>query len=160
MQDYSFVWNHYDLARNITLSIVDAISEEAADVIPAGYNNNIRWNLGHILVSQDVFMYGPQCPHMPESYPALFNMGSKPADWQGDIPSLAVLTAQFREQSARIKEDFAHRLNEELPQPFPLGNTGTIYTFGEAFLFSIYHESMHVSAIKALRKAITAASAK
>lgn len=158
MQDLSFVWNQYDLVRNITLSIFDRVTEETADIIPAGFSNNIRWNLGHILVCQDTFLYGPSCPHLPASYPGMFKPGTKPADWQGDVPSLATLAAQIKEQTARIKEQFASRLEEPLPQPVPLGSRGTLYTFGDAFVFSMYHEGMHIGAISALNKGIQAAS--
>lgn len=160
MQDNSFVWNQYDLVRGITLATLEHTSEEAANIIPEGFANNIRWNLGHILTCQYMLLYGPGCKHIPESYAAMFSPGTKPADWQGDIPSLETLAAQFKEQSARIKEKFDPLLHQSLPEPFKLGNKGTIHTFGEMLLFTLYHEGMHMGMISGLRKGIATAAAK
>ncbi|SFJ61414.1 DinB family protein [Brevibacillus centrosporus] len=155
MSNSSYIWDSYDLVRNITLSALNTVSEEVADVIPEGFNNNIRWNFGHILVTQDLFMYGPSCPNLPANYAALFAPGTKPANWEGDVPSLATLAAQLEEQKARIKETFADRLDEKLSQPFQLGNKGTMNTIGELFTFSLFHEGMHMNALGALKKATT-----
>jgi hypothetical protein len=102
-------------------------------------------------------MYGPSCPHLPSSYPALFAPGTNPVNWEGDIPSLATLAAQLEEQRARIKETFGERLDEKLPQPFQLGKKGTMNTIGELFAFSLFHEGMHANAFATLNKTISAA---
>ena len=157
MSNSSFVWDTYNLVRSLTLSALNSASEEAADIIPNGFHNNIRWNMGHILVTQDFFMYGPSCPHLPASYPALFAPGTKPANWEGDIPSLATLAAQLEEQKTRIQEEFAGRLDEKLPQPFQLGKKGTMNTVGELLTFSLFHEGMHMNTFSLLNKVISAA---
>lgn len=51
MQDYSFVWNQYDLIRGLFLEDVTKTTEEEADIVPEGFKNNIRWNIGHILLT-------------------------------------------------------------------------------------------------------------
>ncbi len=156
MSNQSYIWDTYDLVRSLTLGALNHATEEVADIIPEGLSNNIRWNFGHILVTQDFFMYGPSCPHLPASYPALFAPGTKPANWEGDVPSLAALAAQLEEQKARIKETFADRLDEKLPQPFQLGNKGTMHTIGEMFAFTLFHEGMHMNAFATLNKIISA----
>ncbi|KQL44092.1 hypothetical protein AN963_21930 [Brevibacillus choshinensis] len=157
MSNSSYILDSYDLVRSLTLGALNSTSEEVADIIPAGLNNNIRWNLGHILVTQDFFMYGPSCPHLPANYLALFAAGTNPANWEGDVPSLATLAAQLEEQKARIKETFGDRFDEKLPQPFQLGKKGTMNTFGELFAFSLFHEGMHMNAFATLNKTISAA---
>ncbi|WNC12857.1 DinB family protein [Brevibacillus brevis] len=157
MSNSSYIWDSYDFIRNLTLGALKNTSEEEADIIPDGLRNNIRWNLGHILVVQDFFMYGPSCPHLPASYPALFSPGTNPSGWEGDVPSLETLAAQLEEQRTRIKETFADRLDQKLPEPFKLGNKGTMSTVGEMFTFTLFHEGMHANAYSALKKAIAAA---
>lgn len=95
----------------------------------------------------------------PPSYAAMFSPGTKPADWQGNIPSLETLAAQLKEQHARIKEQFQSRLNESLPKPFELGDKGVMHTYGEIMVFTLFHEGMHIGMISSLRKAIAAAKA-
>ncbi|MBG9565080.1 DinB family protein [Brevibacillus agri] len=159
MQDYSFVWNQYDLIRGLFLEDVTKTTEEEADIVPEGFKNNIRWNIGHILLTQDYLLLGPAKMNCPPSYAAMFSPGTKPADWQGNIPSLETLAAQLKEQHARIKEQFQSRLNESLPKPFELGDKGVMHTYGEIMVFTLFHEGMHIGMISSLRKAIAVAKA-
>ncbi|MGN7470064.1 DinB family protein [Brevibacillus sp. SAFN-007a] len=159
MHNDSFVWNQYDLIRRLFLESVSKTTEEEADIVPTGFRNNIRWNVGHIFLTQGYLLFGPTGVECPQSYAALFSPGTKPADWQGDIPSLETLHAQLTEQHARIKERLQGRLNEPLPKPFELGDKGVMHTYGEMMVFTLFHEGMHFSAISSLRKAIAAAKA-
>ncbi|QQE75863.1 DinB family protein [Brevibacillus composti] len=152
--DYGFVWQQYELIRGLTLSGMQEISEAQADIVPEGFSNNLRWNLGHILLSQDALLYGPTGIKVPSSYGALFSPGTKPADWQGEVPSLETLSQQLQEQTARIKNDFADRLQEKLPTPFSLRGKAQIDTFGEMLLFTLYHEGMHSGIMSQLKKAV------
>ncbi|MFD1134767.1 DinB family protein [Paenibacillus urinalis] len=34
------------------LHLVQDLTEEEAEMIPTGFNNNMRWNLGHIILDQ------------------------------------------------------------------------------------------------------------
>ncbi|MBR8658086.1 MULTISPECIES: DinB family protein [Bacillales] len=153
MHDYAFVWKQYDLVRGITLAVLKDLPTEQADIVPEGFSNNIRWNLGHILTVQESCMYGLEFTHLPASYKTLFGPGTKPADWQGEVPSLSTLAEQLEEQKERIKRTFRERLNQELPQPFVLRNT-QMTTLGEMFVFSLFHEGMHISTINTLKKAL------
>ncbi len=38
--------------RREVLGVLEDITEEQAEVIPAGFKNNIRWNLGHMYLDQ------------------------------------------------------------------------------------------------------------
>ncbi|TWG30554.1 DinB family protein [Geobacillus sp. C56-T2] len=38
--------------RRELLRVVDGLTEEEADIVPKGFNNNIRWNLGHVYLDQ------------------------------------------------------------------------------------------------------------
>lgn len=40
---------HY---RSELLHFLEHVSEEEANIIPAGFHNNIRWNLGHLYLDQ------------------------------------------------------------------------------------------------------------
>ncbi|GED53373.1 DinB family protein [Brevibacillus borstelensis] len=147
-------WDHYDVVRSLTLATLQATKEEQADIVPEGFSNNIRWNIGHVLFTQDALLYGGKAPHLPESYAALFGPGTKPADWQGELPTLETLNQQLAEQTERIKKEFADRFEEKLPSPFNLRGKAEIDTFGGMFLFSLYHEGMHASTVTLLRKAL------
>lgn len=106
------IWQEIGFVRQAVLSEVENVSEEAADRMPEGFRNTIRWNLGHMYVAQESLVTGlaGKTPQMPERYEELFAPGTKPADWQGNIPDLTDIRKNLKEQSARLKEQFGGRL--------------------------------------------------
>lgn len=44
--------------RKILLSLIENLTQKQLWIIPDGYSNNIIWNLGHILVTQQLLSYG------------------------------------------------------------------------------------------------------
>lgn len=44
-------------SRQAFIRLVDSLSEEELNQIPEGFNNNIIWNFGHIVVSTQILCY-------------------------------------------------------------------------------------------------------
>lgn len=145
-----YLASHMDTTRALTLKVLDATPEELADVVPQGYSNSIRWNLGHIVYIQERLAYevGGQPIHLPEIYARLFAAGTKPADWQEQPPTLAEIREQLVAQTARIKESHQGDLNVPLPQPFTNKSGITFDTVGGCLLFSFFHEALHLDTIR------------
>jgi DinB superfamily len=150
--------HHMETVRGITEQTIKRIPEEIADIIPKGFNNNIRWNFGHIAFVQEKLVFGLLGEEMsiPKNYEQFFAAGTKPAEWEGTPPSFAELAVILTEQKARIKDFIIKgRLHEKLPNPFTNRGGITFYTVGEAFLFSFYHEALHIETIKRLYRSIS-----
>jgi len=145
--------------RNATLYALDNTTEEMADIMPKGFRNTIRWQFGHILVSQEglLFRLTNKPMAIPKSYITLFGMGSSPAGWTEEPPSLETLRADLQEQTSRIVETFSGKLSEKLPAPFNLRSKIEFQTVGEVLTFTLYHEGVHCGAINALKCAIEGA---
>lgn len=140
-----------DLIRQNTLKEMESLSKEQADQMPAGFNNTIRWNLGHIYTVQNALLsqFGGKDIEMPSRYPELFAPGTKPADWQeGEVLTLNDVKQSLEEQPEKLKEALAGQLDEKLAKPF-----NSLATVGELLNFTTYHEGMHVGVIKGLKKA-------
>lgn len=149
--------HHMETVRKITEKTIEKMPEEIADIIPNGYNNNIRWNFGHIAFVQEKLVFGLLGEEMrlPKNYEQLFGAGTKPADWEGTPPSFTEITEILREQKTRIKNFIPGRFHEKLPAPF-INRAGIKFsTVGEVFLFSLYHEGMHIETIKRLHQSIS-----
>jgi hypothetical protein len=43
--------------RNNFLNLVNSLTIEQLNTIPTGFNNNIAWNFGHIIVTQQILCY-------------------------------------------------------------------------------------------------------
>lgn len=138
--------------RHNTLSAVEGLTEEEADFIPEAFNNNIRWNLGHIYLDQYDWLYHKtrEDNPAPKHYRELFGYGTKPEDWQQTPPTLEELCNRLMEQVQFIEQEFGYRLDQELDGPTELGMS----TFAEVLPRTFYHEGMHLGAILAIRKAI------
>ncbi|WHY77963.1 DinB family protein [Neobacillus sp. WH10] len=151
------LFKSFELTRSYFIKIVEALDEAILDVQPHGFNNTIHWHVGHVLTVAEQFMFGfpKKSTSLPANYMEIFATGTKPADWQGDVPSMQELSAQLKEQTKRIKEIPAESFNEKLKTPF-LGQE----TFGELANFAIFHESLHLGQIQAMKRVIEAANAK
>lgn len=151
------IFNHMETVRGITEKSIERIPEEISDIIPEGFNNNIRWNFGHIAFVQDKIVFGILGEEMkvPKNYENLFGAGTKPSDWAVTPPSFTEIAAVLADQKSRIKAFLPGRLDEKLAKPFTNRGGITFYTAGEAFLFSFYHEAMHIETIKQIYKSIS-----
>ncbi len=74
--------------RSWTVNSVEGLTEEVLGYIPEHHRNNIRWNMGHILVGWDhaVFSTLGMERRMPLQYHLMFPRESSPAGWKGQPP--------------------------------------------------------------------------
>ena len=145
------LFKNMELTRSFFIKNVEAIEEGLVDIQPAGFNNTLHWHIGHVLTAAEMFMFGfpKNTSHLPANYMELFAKGTKPADWQGDVPSVSVLTNQLKDQLKRMKEIPAESFSKKLEEPF-LGQE----TFGELINFSLFHENLHLGHIQAMKRVI------
>ncbi|MFM1655347.1 DinB family protein [Brevibacillus sp. B_LB10_24] len=141
--------------RQITLKQVQAIPEELFDVQPQAFNNTIRWNVGHMLVTVDFFLSlgFPFSSDLPETYKGLFNTGTKPANWTDEPPTKEELVQYLSEQLERFSAVSPDMLDQPLKSPIEMGAL-RFETAGEVFNFAFVHEAMHLSTISSLLKVI------
>ncbi|MCA0970789.1 DinB family protein [Halobacillus litoralis] len=145
------IFQQIQLVRTSTLKEIEGVTEEQADLQPEGFNNTIRWNLGHIYVVQNSLMtrFGGKPVETPQRYLELFAPRTNPADWEGEVPSLDELKKALEEQPGVLKNVLAGQLDDEAAQAF-LG----LPTVGEILNFTLYHEGLHTGGIKALKAQI------
>ena len=77
--DYSF-----DITlknRQLLAGIIDKFTLEQLNTIPKGFNNNIIWNIGHSIVTQQLLVYGLSGNEMKISTAMkdAYRKGSKPS---------------------------------------------------------------------------------
>ncbi|WP_407306008.1 DinB family protein [Desulfosporosinus sp. SB140] len=152
MSDYLF--DQLRVVRGNTTTAIKDLGESQADNIPIGFNNNIRWNLGHVYLVQERFAFGfTEIPmQLPEGFMELFGKDTKPSDWKTQPPTLTELTQLLEDQTNRIQETFSSRLDEVLAKPWTMPSGLTLKTVREFLTFSMYHEGMHVQMIKMLKR--------
>jgi uncharacterized damage-inducible protein DinB len=103
--------------RSYVLGVLENVSEEEAEVIPKGFNNNIRWNLGHIYLDQYLWIQAvtKEKAGVPEQFQTWFGYGTSPANFTPETPTIDELRNLLKEQPAQIKAQYGERLEEDFP---------------------------------------------
>ena len=135
--------------RSIIAKTVEGVSPETCRLIPAGFNNNIHWQIGHVLVAADMFfLKGKEVA--PAEFKALFAPGTKPADWPADVPSVETILSLLEKQAALIQQIDVTTFDTKLETPM-FGNE----TVGDFASMGAFHESLHVGQIQSLKRIVT-----
>lgn len=135
--------------RTELLELVSDITEEGANIIPKGFNNNIRWNLGHVCLDQYLWirtLTKEEIP-IPLQFNEWFGFGTSPADFTQDTPLLPELIELLKEQPDLIIEQNQNRMDQEF-SPTDMG----MHTIEQVLVRTIFHEGLHFGAILALRR--------
>src|SRR5699024_9711 len=143
------IFKQVEMVRQSTLKEMEGISEEQADQIPDGFRNNIRWNMAHIYVTQNILLsdFGGKDIETSSRNLELFAPGTKPADWEKEAPTLEEIKNQLEDQPAKLKEALSGQMDDEAKEAFM-----SLPTIGEILNFTLYHEGAHVGIIKAIKK--------
>ncbi|WP_243292875.1 DinB family protein [Bacillus sp. FJAT-47783] len=152
--DINTLLNHYRFVRTNTLSILKDVTEEASDLIPEGHNNSIRWNAGHILVSEALFFGAILDNPKSQQYVNLFKPGTNPREYESMPPSLEEINDLLQSQQSQLEKMIETRANEPLPKAVQIGPV-ELKTIKDVVHFSIYHEGVHQGTMKALINSIS-----
>ena len=140
--------------REVYVKFLTELSLETLGIIPAGFNNNIWWNVAHVAVTQQLLVYklsGLPC-HVSDDFIKLYSKGTAPQKnpTQQDVEMLkeALISLIFR-----TKEDLAAGVFKTY-QPYMTSAGVTLNNVNDAMTFNLVHEGIHIGAIIALKKAI------
>lgn len=131
--------------------IFAAHSLEQVNTIPAGFNNNMAWNAGHVIATMELLVYGLSGVKTPSGRKFIdrYRKGTKP---EGDIDQaeydlmLEKLNAGVDQLEADLEQlDFSQF--KEYATSFGV----TLKSAAEALAFNNMHESMHLGTMLALR---------
>lgn len=135
--------------RGELLNLAHGVTHSDAEIIPEGFNNNIRWNLGHVLVDQYLWIRALTKEEIP--IPIIFNewfgYGSDPSRFTNETPSFSELIPMLQQQPQIIQERYQDRMEEEFP-PTEMG----MCTVEQVLVRTIFHEGLHIGAIQALKR--------
>ncbi len=152
IMDYQF--EIAKLSRNVLLGLTKNLTEAQYNLIPNGFNNNIGWNLGHILVTQQLLIHKLSqvsfC--IDESLIKKFGKGSVPqTDYSlEDLNNLKSQLLSTIETTANLYRQGAFK--NFTVYPTSLGYT--INNVEESIAFSNFHEGIHIGIIMTLKKLV------
>lgn len=125
------------------------------NVIPKGFNNNIIWNIGHVVVIQQLLAY--KLSGLPitisDELVEKYKKDSKPEGdaTQEDVDEIKALLLSTIEKT---KEDYSNGVFKNY-NAYTVSTTGnTLTNIDEAFQFILLHEGIHLGYVMALIRAI------
>ncbi|WP_162356640.1 DinB family protein [Metabacillus mangrovi] len=145
-----FVFEQMKFARAQVIRSMEDVSADIADIVPDGFRNSIRWNLGHLYVVLERFSFQyiglPQI--MPDGFKEHFEYGTSPLHpSSAPLPSLNLLKTLLEEQPGRIEEKLLDRLQEPAT-PYTTSQGMRLETPEQFLSFHLFHEGQHLNTIK------------
>jgi hypothetical protein len=140
--------------RMYVLDLVRDLSLEKVNIVPHGFNNNIIWNMGHLVAAQQNICYVRIGKPMsiPEDFFNRYKFGTRPehfvqSDEEDTIKKLLVSTLDTLENDYR----------QNLFEPYTPWVTRTginINNIEEALSYLHYHEGLHNGIIFSMKRMV------
>lgn len=143
-------------SRKAFIRLVDELSDEELNEIPAGFNNNIIWNFGHIVVSTPLLCYvrtGVWPNTSPIEYVEAYKKGTKPTYTvsREEVKALKALAISTIEQ---LEKDYNNGLFNNM-KPFDTTTFGTIINDIEELIATTSgHDNLHYGCAMAQKRLI------
>ena len=141
-------------SRNTLSKFLQGYTLEQLNTIPEGYNNNLIWNIGHIVVVQQMLVYKLSgLPMMiSDEMVEKYKRGTKPdqAATQADVDEIQSFLFETINQT---KADLENKVFKDFHE-FTTMTGFTIKTAEDAISFNVYHEALHAGMMMSIRKFI------
>ena len=143
-------------ARKAFIQLIDGLTIEELNKIPDGYNNNIIWNFGHIVVSTQTLCYvrsGILTDATSVKYNEFYKRDSRPT-YTVTEAEVAELKAIALKSIGKIKEDYAQGVFAGF-SPFSTATDGVeLKSVDEVLITTIGHDNLHFGYALALKRKI------
>ncbi len=127
-----------------------------ADRIPEGWNNNMRWHVGHLVLTPRRLVLQPLGIPLgvSGSYLKWFAGGTAPAAWSDEaVPSLEQLADEMIRTPADVLGRVGARLAERFEKPLEV-RLATVRNGLEGLALSHVHDGIHLGCMMRLAKAL------
>lgn len=146
---------HFDLLdqnRRNVVGLMEPYSPEQWEVVPPGFANNLLWNAGHLLVTQQLLTYGLSGQKMlvPEEWIEKYRKGSRP-EGKMDLAEAEAIVEALQEVPRQSRRDYADGLFSDYKM-YETSFGTTLHSLEEAIAFNNLHEGLHLGTMMAIRK--------
>lgn len=140
--------------RNFFKNILDGYTLNHLNAIPDGFNNNIFWNIKHVVITQQLLVYKLSGLPMMVSEKEIvgFQKGSKPLH-DADDKDLNLLKEQLFSTLEQARKDYKNGKFEQYNE-YTVTTKSTLTNVEEALEFNNFHEGIHLGYVLALLRVI------
>jgi hypothetical protein len=149
--------NHFEIlntTRNNILMAIKELSLSELNTIPTGFKNNIIWNVGHIVATQQLLCYKMSglAMALDANFIAKYKKGSV-AEGEVHQEEFADVLKKLKELPALIEQDYAKGIFKAF-NAYTTSYNITLNTIDQAIQFNNVHEGLHFGYIMALKKLV------
>ncbi len=145
----------FEKTRGYFKAFLDKLSLDDLNKIPDGFKNNIIWNIGHIVVTEQLLLY--RLSGLPimvsEEMIEKYGIGTKPEKYvtQKEVDEISKMLFSTIKKT---QEDYNNNKFVNYKE-YTVSTTGnTLRNIDDAISFALFHEGMHFGYILALRKSL------
>jgi hypothetical protein len=139
-------------SRKMVAPFLENYTLEQLNKIPEGYSNNLIWNIGHIVVVQQLLVY--KLSGLPiavsDAMVEKYMKGTKPEHTatQAEVDEIKALLFKNLDQTEADYNDKKFNTFQEYPT-----STGLVLKSAEdAMAFNCFHEGLHIGVMMSIRK--------
>ncbi|MDG1805195.1 DinB family protein [Flavicella sp.] len=148
------IFDSLSKGRVLMLKLIDGLSMEQLNKTPEGSNNNIVWNIAHLVVTQQLLCY------KLSGLPCLVSDEMIELYRKGTAPTKVVTKEEFDEIKSlfislplKFEEDYKKRIFQEY-SAYTTSVNVTLEDIKSAATFNLFHEGIHLGAVLGLRKLV------
>jgi hypothetical protein len=141
-------------SRKVLSQFIENFSLDQLNKIPDGFNNNLIWNIAHIVVTQQrlVYKFSGLPMRISDEIFEKYKGGTKPngAVSQAEVEEIKSLLFETIDQTEADYNSGIFKNYQEYTTSIGL----TIASIEDAFSFNNYHEALHTGVMMSIRKFI------
>lgn len=134
--------------------IIENYSLEQLNTVPKGFNNNLIWNIAHVIVTQQLLMYklSGLSMQVTDEMVEKYKKGTKT---EGDVSQEEVdlikklLLTTLNQTEKDLKDQIFKNFTE-----YPTSTGFVLRSIEDALHFNNFHEGIHLGYVLALRKSL------
>lgn len=144
------------ISRNNVKALVSDLTLEQMNTIPEGFNNNVIWNVGHLIATTELLIYGLTGieEKLDNDVIEKYRKGTAPKGLV-DEAEVTALLEKLEAQVDELEEDLDSDLFTNTSfKKYPTSFGYTLTNVHEAVQFNTTHEAMHLGYLMAMKHSL------
>lgn len=141
------------ITRGNNQKLISTFTLEQLNIIPPKMNNNLIWNLGHVIVTQQILCYklSGLPMHLDSTFIEKYKKGTGPNPDQAiSQEEIDLLLKSLQSTQDQLKSDYANGVFQSY-ETYTTSYNMTLTSIEDAIRFNNVHEAMHLGTCLALK---------